>query len=90
MEQKAKCEDIHEPRPKYHWSDGMTRLKLFELPKSGVGNLSLAAGQKQTRQSPTGRTNFPPTIPLPSLLKMLLKLWNLNQIDSWFSQKAHS
>ena len=33
VEQKAKCEDIHEPRPKYHWSGGMPRLKLFELHK---------------------------------------------------------
>ena len=32
MEQKAKCENIHEPRPKYHWSGGVPRLKLFELP----------------------------------------------------------
>jgi len=33
VEQKAKREDIHEPRPKYHWSGGMPKLKLFELPK---------------------------------------------------------
>jgi len=36
------------------------------------------------------RTNFPPTIPSPLLLMMLIKLgnlWNFNQIDSWFSQK---
>jgi len=33
VEQKAKCKDIHEPRPKYHWSGGMSRLKHFELPK---------------------------------------------------------
>jgi len=35
-----------------------------------------------------GRTDFPPTIPVP-LLFMLLKLGNLlnfNQIYSWFSQ----
>jgi len=33
VEQKATCEDIHEWRRKYHWSGGMPRLKLFDLPK---------------------------------------------------------
>jgi len=57
---------------------------------SGFGNLSLVAGQKQTLQDMTVRTNFPTAIPFPLLFMMLLKLGNLwnyrNQINSWFSQ----
>jgi len=33
--------------------------------KSGVGNLSLVAGQRQILQGLAGRINFPPTIPFP-------------------------
>jgi len=33
VDQKATCEDIYEPRPKYHWTGGMFRLSLHELPK---------------------------------------------------------
>ena len=51
-----------------------------------VGNLSPVADQKQTQQDMAGRTNFPPTIPLPLLLLNLGNLWNFNQINSWFSQ----
>jgi len=57
--------------------------------KQGRQPFSLVAGQKQTRQSLTGRTELPPTIPFPSLFTTLLKLWNLNKINSWFSQKVH-
>jgi len=74
-----------------------SRWQLFGLPfstpralaKSGVGNLSLVAGQKQALQGMTGRTNFPPTIPFSLLFVMSLKLgnlWNFNQIHSSFSQ----
>jgi len=52
---------------------------------TGVGNLSLVAGQRQILQGLAGRINFPPTIPFPSLLMMLLKLdklCNFNQINS--------
>jgi len=31
VEQKAKCEDIYEPRPKYHWTGGMFRLNLVNF-----------------------------------------------------------
>jgi len=57
--------------------------------RPGVGNLSLAAGQKQTLHGLAGRTKFPRTTSFSSLFMVLIKLANLcnfDQFNSWFSQ----
>jgi len=62
-------------------------------PKTGVGNLSRVAGQKQTLQRMAGRINFPPSIPVPLLLLNLGNLWDFNQINScavWFLVSSSS
>jgi len=62
--------------------------RVFQHAKAfntGVGNLTLAASQKQTLQCMAGRTNFPATILFPLLLLNLGNLWNFNQINSWSS-----
>jgi len=56
---------------------------------SGVGNLSLPPGQKQTLQNRVGRTIFQPTIPFASVFMMLLEFVNFqsfDQINTLFSQ----
>jgi len=52
---------------------------LMQDSSSGIGNLSLVAGQTQTLQGMAGRNNFSPIIPFILLLMMLIKLgylWN--------------
>jgi len=44
--------------------------------RTGVGNLSLAAGQKQTQQDMVSRTDFPPQILFILLFMMLTKHGN--------------
>jgi len=46
-----------------------------KLLKTGVGNLSLVAGQKETLQGVASRINFPPTIPFPLLSWCCWNLW---------------
>jgi len=67
--------------------DQSSRPMLYQLHmsnavyRSGVGNLSLVGGPKQTLQGMPGRINFPPTIPFFLQFMMSLKLanvWNFN------------
>jgi len=44
--------------------------------RTGVGNLSLVAGQRHAVQGVAGRTNLPPTISFLLLFMMLIKLGN--------------
>jgi len=59
-------------------------MSKLHYRRSGIGNLSLVAGQKQTLQVLEGRTNFSPKIRFRLLFMMLLKLGNL--WNSWYSQ----
>ena len=64
--------------PITHIDHGLT---LEWYCRSGVGNLSLSPGQKQTLQYRVGRTTFQPTIPFPSVFTMLLEFVNLQSFD---------
>jgi len=52
-------------------TSSLQRSKFMSM--TGVGNLSLVAGQKQILQGMAGRTNFPPRVPF-SLLFMMSSL----------------
>ena len=59
--------------------------KNVAVCRTGVGSYFLVAGQKQTLQDMTGRTNFPTEIPFILLYMMLIILGNLlnsNEINS--------
>jgi len=74
------CKQKFETAPSTCISDGYVGIWLYCRPvhacRTGVRNLSLVAGQKQTLQGMVGRINFP-TILFFLLYMMLIKIRNL-------------